>query len=721
MALDGCGLPTWEESSSNFEEDMVHHLDGKPQSTSGIASKVLLPSSRAAKVSTDGAARGNDIFLSPIPSQRLVRDDEPNEREQRRPHQQHHHQPQSQPQQQQSQHSQHSHYQQQQQQQQQHLMRNESTTSQRPQRPGGRNYSTSSDREIERERDRDNEIFACREFMLSAAERTKFLSELTHRIEEHVNAECNLEAASLKQLLATALRYGGSLVSARKLPECLPKEGRIVEDHNNELDASLRSMLRAIAECMGNRNATYLAQLKKCRELSNAATRNAVQAERAQSHVSLQRLRAKMDADAEATKSEQRRQTDAHNAECSTFRSAVLELRNDKTRLEGLLESAQADKERAVASAVRELRDQLEAQEGRHQKYMHEEAARVKQAVEREVEAFCSQLQSQADVAARHGDEIRSLLAADKKSLEAELVQVRQQLVQALAQVTVEREVATSRVVEARALGERDAQEARADSLRLQSALKADLAENIQRARAEDKRRIDEFEMVLVKDREAHATAFALDAERTAERHRAEMRRMQANLEVRQQEDVARLKHVHEQEVKRLLRENDRLQRTLARGTEAGGGDRHAYLSSDEPSQLSHHGHRYRSSASEAEGDSGSFHASHASPVHQGGRGNAHSAPHFSASPGERKERHPLTLHASQSLEQTLDQSMLPEQDFGVDMARTLRGSVDPEPCPPPPPPLQSAALNWGALNASLLSQQVNSIWRLYLKKSLFS
>lgn len=533
--------------------------------------------------------------------------------------------------------------------------------------------------ERDKERDKDNELFLCREFFLSTSERIKAMTELTSRVEEHVKNDCNLDLTALKSILSQSSRYPTSLPGARKLNDAMPKEAYIVEAHCAELDDSTQSLLGAIAECMGVRNATYLAQLRKLREVGNAATRNAVQSERAEAFAALQRVRGDHEQQIEALNSDIRKLNDAHSAERSAFRCRELELSNEVSRLEAMLSASDSEKERAVQSAIRAMNADLEEQRSATASFKAGEAHRVREAVSREVDALRVMMEAQASKDFKHEEEIRALLGREKERAEAELVKVRDQLMHTLAQFSAEKEVSAARITEARALGEREAQEARAEALRLQSNLKAELATVIQRARAEDAARISEFEVVLVKDRETQATAYALENERMIERHRTELRRQQANLEVRHQEEVARMKHVHEAEVKRLIRESDRLQRTLARsgpgawdaaGSDGAGSDG---FYTREGAVLQ------RSPARDRIGTSVSRTTSSASP-----------------------SRSPARMHTPHKNDATTAEP--DDNDDHAHATSTLRGSIEAEPLPPPPPP-QPAALDWGELKRSITAQ----------------
>jgi hypothetical protein len=71
----------------------------------------------------------------------------------------------------------------------------------------------------------------------------------------------------------------------------------------------------------------------------------------------------------------------------------------------------------------------------------------------------------------------------------------------------------------------------------------------------------------------------ALELEKHADRHKTEVKRNQAVVDVKVQDELLRMKHTHEQEINKLLRENERLQKIIAR---YGGGHLSARVLSDE-------------------------------------------------------------------------------------------------------------------------------------------
>ncbi len=63
----------------------------------------------------------------------------------------------------------------------------------------------------------------------------------------------------------------------------------------NKLKSGATSCMKAVAECFESRRTVYLTQLKKIRDISNMATRNAVQHERAEATAAITRLKAALE------------------------------------------------------------------------------------------------------------------------------------------------------------------------------------------------------------------------------------------------------------------------------------------------------------------------------------------------------------------------------------------------------------------------------------------
>ena len=172
---------------------------------------------------------------------------------------------------------------------------------------------------------------------------------------------------------------------------------------------------------------------------------------------------------------------------------------------------------------------------------------------------------NQMDIQRQHDEDMRQLLLSEKLKLEEECNKLRGQLTNALTDISKDREKFTSRLMDEKSRCETEIQDMQLDNLRLQAELKAEYSNQLNNAKIDENKRKKEFESLLKKERDAQLTAMTIEGERSEERHKSELKRLQAQLEVRYREESAKKKYIHEQEINRLLRDNDRLQRQIAR------------------------------------------------------------------------------------------------------------------------------------------------------------
>jgi hypothetical protein len=112
---------------------------------------------------------------------------------------------------------------------------------------------------------------------------------------------------------------------------------------------------------------------------------------------------------------------------------------------------------------------------------------------------------------------------------------------------------------------ERSLQEKTNSDLQHTANLKNDIAVTMQRITQEEQRRKKENEELFHKLKQQLIHNHGMEIEKLKDHHRYEIKHIQAQYESQYQESIYKLKHIHEQELNRQIRENDRLQRLLAR------------------------------------------------------------------------------------------------------------------------------------------------------------
>ena len=161
--------------------------------------------------------------------------------------------------------------------------------------------------------------------------------------------------------------------------------------------------------------------------------------------------------------------------------------------------------------------------------------------------------------------EMRRVFESEKDQLKKEANQLREQLSLASTQLSTEQEKYALRLQDENDRHEKELQVSTAETLRHHVQMKADLMVMVQQLKNEDLQREANIDMRMAKYKESLVAAHAIEESRIAEKHKAELRRLQSELEVAHRDASAKTKHIHEQEMSRLLRENDKLQKIIIR------------------------------------------------------------------------------------------------------------------------------------------------------------
>lgn len=177
----------------------------------------------------------------------------------------------------------------------------------------------------------------------------------------------------------------------------MPKEAELLSNSSNELQRAAWACIKAVSECFDCRKTMYLTQLKKIREQSNMATRNAVQHERSEAAIKLSRLQEALDT---------QRRTEVRTLEdtVAELQTTVANLRNsaEHTREElGRLTQLEHDRVNlqaaAVVAAVQQCREEHRAEKDQWQAQWTAEKKRVQTEAQAQIEE------------ARHQNEVRKL------------------------------------------------------------------------------------------------------------------------------------------------------------------------------------------------------------------------------------------------------------------------------------------------------------------------
>lgn len=166
----------------------------------------------------------------------------------------------------------------------------------------------------------------------------------------------------------------------------LPKEAELLSNSNSELQRAAWACVKAVSECFDCRKTMYLTQLKKVREQSNMATRNAVQHERSEAAIKLSRLQ-------EALDTQRRTEVRTLQDTVAELQTTVANLRNSAEHArEELARLTQMEHERlnlqsaAVASAVQQCKEEHRAEKDSWQALWGTEQKRIQAEAQAQIE-----------------------------------------------------------------------------------------------------------------------------------------------------------------------------------------------------------------------------------------------------------------------------------------------------------------------------------------------
>jgi len=424
----------------------------------------------------------------------------------------------------------------------------------------------------------------------------------------------------------------------------LTKEGNTFDDTLSTLELYIFNTIKNAHECMNSRMEMYLTQSKKMRELSNVAIRNTVLAEKQEAQRIIQRLKH----DHNIEKEKLSKQNNDLINESKLLQNIISDLKfslqaaNDSTKL--MIEE-EVNRRRSLwdieqnqlVNNMTVEKEQLRQDYANNLKAIEHTHAELKIKLENEVANLKSEIKNQTILLQKQKEEYESLRNEDKLAYQREINHLQAEHVQS------------------------------------QSMVKSSLTQQLSLVKQEDERRMKGLENILMKERENQTKVFQIESERMHDKYRTDLKKLKATLESDYRTEVAKLKHFHEQELNRLLNENDRLKRIASRSTNVTALS-HRSSATANPSIKNTNDSKKKVSSNEHQGKIKSSYSIIYDPVESDNAHNIH----------------------------------------------------DPEPSPPPPPPSSVKILpytsdisaprsggsnSWGALKESLLLQESGSIF----------
>lgn len=406
------------------------------------------------------------------------------------------------------------------------------------------------------------DLIAHKESLFEATREIKSIMQFICKVDQHIVDEADIDMKALRsyQHLLPNIRISGG---PRNLK--YPTEGEKLEKCNKDLMKIIMQAFQSIIECIKQRKDAYQGLVKRMRDTSNFAIRNAIQAEKLESMASISHLRLVLENEMKSliAKTEQ---------QLNDSESVRLRLMNElETARENIVKfqekeiSSSEESVRAVSRALLLQREGAEKEKEAQQKWLVEDNKRLKVEASAQIEVSLLQHKIYSDAQRVQYEEALGLLVGDRRRLEGDVEKLRSDLLHSQALLGSEKQSNAAHLNEEKINHEREMLETRSESVKKQAYLKTETISALQRAKCEEERKHSEYEKKISKDREAVMTNHMMDEEKSQHRFNIEKKRLIANLESKYQDQLVALKRTHEQELTIITKENLRLQRSAAR------------------------------------------------------------------------------------------------------------------------------------------------------------
>lgn len=364
--------------------------------------------------------------------------------------------------------------------------------------------------------------------------------------------------------------------------ESLPREATIFEEKYQELLQNIRGVLHEGADGFHTKKIAFQTQLKKIRDNANVAIRNAMQVlhpaisvvcvftvrsfsnarvslgvavrlcvcaqiERGETLFTCQKLR-------DDTDHQLKQLHESHQQETGRLKELVQTLELTINHLEQRIHVLQEKDQHRVTLQHEAVQEALRTKHHEHleeiqrlQTAARDDLQRTRDEYERRLDKAQEALLHQ-DRAHQQQLEAARLQHQQQQQLhEQELQRAKDAHAALQAQMTLLKEKTQHTLQEERTLHEKSLSEQLAESLRVQATLKTEMATMIQQLHAAEHKRRQESELAFQRLRDQLTTQHALDIDQRHEKHQRELKRVRAELDVQLEDQLHKVKHMHEQ------------------------------------------------------------------------------------------------------------------------------------------------------------------------------
>ena len=387
------------------------------------------------------------------------------------------------------------------------------------------------------------ELLEFKSWVLAQVERVSLCSEGLAKVKKYIAEEIEMDA----KVIDTHLSPFNTRFRSAAHYESLPREATIFEEKYQELLQNIRGVLHEGADGFHTKKIAFQTQLKKIRDNANVAIRNAMQIERGETLFTCQKLR-------DDTDHQLKQLHESHQQETGRLKELVQTLELTINHLEQRIHVLQEKDQHRVTLQHEAVQEALRTKHHEHleeiqrlQTAARDDLQRTRDEYERRLDKAQEALLHQ-DRAHQQQLEAARLQHQQQQQLhEQELQRAKDAHAALQAQMTLLKEKTQHTLQEERTLHEKSLSEQLAESLRVQATLKTEMATMIQQLHAAEHKRRQESELAFQRLRDQLTTQHALDIDQRHEKHQRELKRVRAELDVQLEDQLHKVKHMHEQ------------------------------------------------------------------------------------------------------------------------------------------------------------------------------
>ena len=332
---------------------------------------------------------------------------------------------------------------------------------------------------------------------------------------------------------------------------------------------------------------TYLSRIKTMQETANISTGNAIQAERVKVAQMMRQMEVKHEEDKRLLHEGYRNNHEEKDMKIASLQEKIEDasaelaaLMRGETVLDThgtnmLTRRDEAIRQKCQEACAVDFERKLDFQRSKAEHELQDTKNHLEDEIEKSKRDHMKQVQSIHDEyemsiksQAKDESQLRENLRDDKERLQEEIEILKQELMDSNNTIATERRLAESQKEIEKDRHEHELMDIRSAAMKDIALNKAEFAEVVQKHQSELDELRAKLEEAPARERAILTKAHTIEIQNLTQHAKNDLERALSHKDVKHQEEISSMKHLHGAEMKRVLRESERLKRIIAR---AGG------------------------------------------------------------------------------------------------------------------------------------------------------